>query len=795
MNDRLAFVKRYLRLIRPALTAIAAGMVAGFALWDHDHPPYFFRWLQTGDIYQYHTQQLYIYALAGAGAALLLWIVSIRGRLNEEDLQLRTTFWEPENFHPMLVAARDQTRGFYPLFLMPLILIRYEWEPLGMGVGSSFWTYLLVPPLAITLAAGIAPLLGGARSRGIRPFLARWKQVSLPRLVMVVIALYVLVFGGLSIARHVSYQSHALDLGTMSQTIWNTSHGRLFEYTPLIEEATTDTPPVASRLTSGKFELIFLAIAPLYRLIPSPIILLVLQTLALGLSAWPLFLTLEKVLGNARTAAIIAIAYLAYLPLHYVNMADFHPSALIPFFLSWAVYAITFNRSWLYVLAGVGALLCRVDAAFVLAGFGLLLILREETAWGIITLAAGVGWFVLDFFVVVPWAEAQYGPDPYGLVSSRFGQYGAGPLDIMVGLAQQPLDVLRLLTEREKVQTAFDLLLPIGALPLAAPFWLLPALPLVVINLLADSAWQGTVQAHYFAPVLPILWIAAGIAIQRISIRRRDPARWRDGLALYALFSTLLVAFFFSPFPLGRDFHLHTYWSWSPHHEAIQQTLHRVAPESRLSGQSNILPHIAHRQQLHLFPSGTDSADQILVDLDNAAERAPLDYFAFFDMVDALVDNPTYGMVTWENGVVLFERGAPNSAARVRDLRAQYEVNLYRVEWLDHSAPQEMNAGELYMIDVCFENTGSQGLRSEDWYPTFLSYHWLTAGGDVVEWDGERARFPFTVYPEQQVCLDVPVVVPEAAGDYELQFDLVREHQYWFSQQGVEPLSVPVDVR
>jgi len=71
---------------------------------------------------------------------------------------------------------------------------------------------------------------------------------------------------------------------------------------------------------------------------------------------------------------------------------------------------------------------------------------------------------------------------------------------------------------------------------LLAPIWLVSIAPLLIANLLADSAWQGTVQAHYFAPILPFIFFAVAIAIRTQPRLHRDPF-WRDGTTLYVLLS------------------------------------------------------------------------------------------------------------------------------------------------------------------------------------------------------------------------------------------------------------------
>lgn len=765
------------RFLTPAwfLLVTMGSAALGLALWDRDYPTWLDAWRRGEYVYGYFRHRLLVYLVLALSLGLTLWVLSVRARAR------RGT--------PRATALWQQALPYALLLPTPLLAVRYTWHPLGTTYGSSLWTYLLITPLALVAASQLAPLIPP-------PGLLYRRH---PRSLWLLILLFLLTFGSLAFARHLSFNSHALDLGTMAQAAWNTAQGYPFEYTPLFEEY-VPAPPLSSRLASGKFELVFLLIAPFYRLLPSPLLLLTFQTLSLGLTAWPLYHVLHRLLRTHPPALLLTAAYLAYLPLHYVAMADFHPSALMPLFLTWAVYALQRQQWRAYTLTLLAALLCRVDAAFVIGGMGLYLLWQRQWLPALGTLVLAVGWFALDFFIVVPWAEAHYGPDPVQLISQRFGRFGHSPVDILLGILRHPTVLIALLREREKLQTAFDLLVPLGWMPLLAPAWLLPAAPLTFLNLLADSAWQGTVKAHYFAPVLPFLFLAAGVGIRWLHDqvgrwRLMDRTLWAHGLSLYVLISTLAAAFYFSPFPLGRDFRLSAFWSWSPHHRALQAVLAQVAPESRLSAQSNLLPHLAHRRYLYLFPSGDKVADEIVLDLDLSAERAPLDFYAFYQAVDALIANPDFGLKTWQDGALLLARGAPHDPVRVWQLRKAYDAAFYQVRWLSYEGPREMDAGEVYRVKVCVQNIGSQGWRSTDWHPTKLSYHWLDAEGEVVVWDGERTSFHTVLHPQQKRCLRPYVYTPETAGRYTLQFDLVREEITWFSARGAPTLDVAVRVR
>jgi uncharacterized membrane protein len=101
----------------------------------------------------------------------------------------------------------------------------------------------------------------------------------------VLILVYIVTFSTLSVLKHDTFHSFTFDLGIMSQVLWNTAHGRLFE---LSLDRPLDTELVGSYL-GNHVRPILLLLAPLYRLWPDPRLLLILQSVALGLGAVPLF--------------------------------------------------------------------------------------------------------------------------------------------------------------------------------------------------------------------------------------------------------------------------------------------------------------------------------------------------------------------------------------------------------------------------------------------------------------------------------------------------------------------------
>ena len=151
-----------------------------------------------------------------------------------------------------------------------------------------------------------------------------------------VVILYTVVYSVLSIARYNTFHATTFDLGIMTQVVWNTAHGRLFE-TSL---GRAINAKLIGSYMGNHVRPFLLLLAPIYRLWPDPRLLLVVQSTALGMAAVPLYAIALRRTSDPRFASVVALCYLAYPALGFLNLFDFHPIAFsIPciFLAYWAL--------------------------------------------------------------------------------------------------------------------------------------------------------------------------------------------------------------------------------------------------------------------------------------------------------------------------------------------------------------------------------------------------------------------------------------------------------------------------
>jgi glycosyltransferase involved in cell wall biosynthesis len=120
---------------------------------------------------------------------------------------------------------------------------------------------------------------------------------------------------------------------------------------------------------------------------------------------------------------------------------------------------------------------------------------------------------------------------------------------------------------------------------------------------------------------------------------------------------------------------------------------------------------------------------------------------------------------------------------------------LFNAEYsLAGDTPNGLFAGEAMLLDVGLRNRGRSPWLTAGSYPVRLGYRWLDAGGRPIAAEG-RALLPAPVPPGATARVELRVETPPDGGRYRLQVELLEEGQAWFSQRGVAPLELEVELR
>lgn len=391
-----------------------------------------------------------------------------------------------------------------------------------------------------------------ARNRGT--LLAAW--LALPALVVTATA----------IARYLN--GHAgVDLLHLDQGLWLASRGE---------------NPAATIFGEGLLEDHFgpgiLAFAALYRIVATPIWLLLGQGIATWAAVWQIARRLEGPLGWKRSALLGSALFLSP-PVAYALFWDAHHIVFaVPFALA-AVFAIQDDRPWRGCILGLVAALFRADAAFaVLAAFAVFPRGRLRR-WP----AAAV---LLAYAVFATHMERALG-DPNSHWAGYYGQLGESPVDALL----HPWRIVSWLISFDTLDKAFPWLLTGAFLALARPRLAVPALAIALPTLLAQ--WPGTFLGVFQYGIAPSLLLA----VAWIPVLHRLPQRrfLLPAIALIALIAGWLVS---QPFLFAGSV---TSRSWQEDTETLC-IVQGIPGEAGVSSTVQAGTLLAHRRQLFVWP-------------------------------------------------------------------------------------------------------------------------------------------------------------------------------------------------
>ncbi|MDQ2915084.1 MAG: N-acetylmuramoyl-L-alanine amidase, partial [Chloroflexota bacterium] len=108
------------------------------------------------------------------------------------------------------------------------------------------------------------------------------------------------------------------------------------------------------------------------------------------------------------------------------------------------------------------------------------------------------------------------------------------------------------------------------------------------------------------------------------------------------------------------------------------------------------------------------------------------------------------------------------------DFKAGYTFN----------AIPKFTAGQATTVPVTIRNVGNGTFPTTNSFPVNLAYHWSTATGANVVWDGSRTPLGGDLLTGQSVTVNAVVTAPTTGGNFVLKLDLVQEGVAWFSVKG-----------
>jgi uncharacterized membrane protein len=419
-------------------------------------------------------------------------------------------------------------------------------------------------------------------------WVAYWRRpVAGPVTALIVLmAVYIGVFGDLTYKQQSNYGTFGFDMGIYDQAIWLLAHFK----TPF------DT--IRGLNYFGQHvNIVTLLFVPAYWLGAGPHFLFAIETVWMAAGAIPIWLLGRDKLHNSWIPLGLSAAYLLYPSVEWVNEWMFHPDALIITPLMFAYWLATRRRWGWFWFATALALSCKEDAGLAVLALGIVLWLKmRQRAVGLITTLAGAAWFLICTRLIIPFANGGGQPFYVALFPSS---YGTTVFQIIDTLLFHPTKWVPTVVSATNFTYYAKLLWPVGMVALLEPAVLLIGVPQLLVNTLSTEGYTNNIQYYYTSIIVAAIFLATVEACGRQG-RTLSGRRLMVALVFAAALASNVA---WSPSPISVKFHTGIWAGPQPKDPYVNEAIALVPKNASVSATYDIDSHMTHRVLIYEYPN------------------------------------------------------------------------------------------------------------------------------------------------------------------------------------------------
>jgi hypothetical protein len=205
--------------------------------------------------------------------------------------------------------------------------------------------------------------------------------------------------------------------------------------------------------------------------------------------------------------------------------------------------------------------------------------------------------------------------------ATPFEYLGNSPAGALTGVVLHPTRASHNVFSPVKALNLVLMAAPLGYLPSLAPLSAAAAIPGVGIGLLSPNPLHLRYDNHYALAIVPFLFVAAVLGMQRVEWRRGVGREYTGSVRLWLVWSAIYYSALVGPAPWSAVF-----WGdrakmgpsryFDPARRAAGlAVLADVPPEGRVVVENSIWHSSLAARSVTVFPSGVDEAQAIVLDL------------------------------------------------------------------------------------------------------------------------------------------------------------------------------------
>ena len=468
-----------------------------------------------------------------------------------------------------------------------------EWIMLGAAFAFSFTLVLKVEddiqyPFYAAIVAVFAVILNYTVNAGTFDLLPRTIDKPVKWCFVALFALVACsVVAAIGVLRYLSYAAPNFDFG-----IWcNMFHNMKESGLPV---TTCERDELLSHF-AVHFSPVYYLMLPFYFVFPSPITLQILQAVVLYSGVIPLCIMAKDKGISDRAQIMLCLAYSFYPAIATGTFYDLHENCFLVPLLLWCFCFFEKEKYLPMAIFAALTLLVKEDAFIYLLVFATYIFFLKNKKKVALVLAATA----LAYFVIVAGLMSAFGN---GIMVSRYDNLIADPDDGLFGVVKTALlNPGYLLTQifvskdgdNAKVLYAFQLLLPLAAIPLATKkisryILVVPML----MNLITMYVYQPNIRFQYSFGITAFLFYVTVLNLSELPQKTAEFTLPLSGVASVLLFAMLVGG--------NLGYYTDRYENEKENYKHSDYVLSEILPaDASVACSTFLLPHIADRDMIY----------------------------------------------------------------------------------------------------------------------------------------------------------------------------------------------------
>lgn len=466
-------------------------------------------------------------------------------------------------------------------------------------------------------------------------------------------AVYGTVFCLISLVNHYNFRTFGLDLGIYTHGIYSYSQLDWHTFTLGLEGKPFNH-------LGNHFSPIVMLLSPFYYLFGT-YTLLVLQIAAILFGGWGVLQYAKERLTGIQPEFVLLLFFSTW-GIYSALAYDWHSNVMAAMFVPW--FILFYEREdWKKTVLMFGLILiCKENMAVwmaaILSGLAIKNLFTKpfETDW----LATGsmllgsVVYFLIVQSVIMPALNPLKISDHLG----NYSHLGDGAGGVVKTIITKPRHVFYLmfeslqadeLTFKLKSQLHFMVLVSGGIALIYRPYFLIMLAPIYAQKLLSSNSSHWGVYSQYSIEFAPIIALAM--------------TEWMKGFDFKQLRTPILIGFIglatvfnWHPTRENTGFFKDSHYESGLNSDAIYEALELIPDDAIVSASNVIVPHIADRKSIYLYPVVNDA--EYLAILTKGRDLYPVDSLQFPQKMMELRADTTHNILYDENDFIIIKRMA-----------------------------------------------------------------------------------------------------------------------------------------